>query len=704
MGQCIQKVSSINVQRDITFLSANSDAVIVKNNVVESTQNIGNSILINRVFDSGIWRCDVKYHSSPFGRKVGIVDASFSIPPNYEIGQDDKSAAFLSVFGPVQYNGKAIVGNSSWDNEDIVSIVLNLNRKPNFCHFFVNGIPQPCFVVNIPQKVRIGFHLTEPGGRIEVVALTLLRRWPVSLKQNDPHLAWIAQRSSLAMRTNQKLKEKEMSDEDEQLYHNSDNAVSVDETNKSRSLASSAEDSKSEIGEESKSLLEACDNSSENELSNSSKMIDDASLSQEGTENGALLSLSPLERLRKRKRESDGSSALSRSGWRVADNDDEEEMKIQSLEEEKRKMKEKQEMEEKERERKLEEAEITYRSVAYRTDSSPSLKTIEPLSLLIDSSSSSPIESDISSLPVSLSSSSSPVASPSSSSSSGSTSVPSPTISPSNDESLLLPKKSETFSVLEDVHSISVTSNVDPSYFVVRNENPSDPFSSTCFVFSPRTASASSASPSFASTSSSSQPYSSSSASSTSMPNPHSPNSAIPQSTSDTSSLPSLLSITLSPTCPSHATFVLSPFLTHSVWIAAFSFHNTSKNARVGIADESERKAASFPGDDVHSAAYRSDTGSLVHNKKFKEGNSKWADGSLVVVQVDLDSSPKTCHFFCDGIQQPISLKEIPVPIRFVVSLPPNASVTIHAIQRLSASASVSLPNSRVLSFVNKRT
>jgi hypothetical protein len=43
---------------------------------------------------------------------------------------------------------------------------------------------------------------------------------------------------------------------------------------------------------------------------------------------------------------------------------------------------------------------------------------------------------------------------------------------------------------------------------------------------------------------------------------------------------------------------------------------------------------------------------------------------SVVMVEADLDASPRTLHFFVDGYQQPILFMHIPQSINFAVCIP----------------------------------
>jgi hypothetical protein len=51
------------------------------------------------------------------------------------------------------------------------------------------------------------------------------------------------------------------------------------------------------------------------------------------------------------------------------------------------------------------------------------------------------------------------------------------------------------------------------------------------------------------------------------------------------------------------------------------------------------------------------------------EGNEAYDKASVVMLEADLDSSPRTLRFFVDGREQPFFVSNIPQSINFAVCL-----------------------------------
>jgi hypothetical protein len=59
--------------------------------------------------------------------------------------------------------------------------------------------------------------------------------------------------------------------------------------------------------------------------------------------------------------------------------------------------------------------------------------------------------------------------------------------------------------------------------------------------------------------------------------------------------------------------------------------------------------------------------GDLVYRGKFLPGNEPFAGIMRVMLEVDLDASPRTLRFFVDDREQPVFVTHIPQSITFAV-------------------------------------
>lgn len=60
-------------------------------------------------------------------------------------------------------------------------------------------------------------------------------------------------------------------------------------------------------------------------------------------------------------------------------------------------------------------------------------------------------------------------------------------------------------------------------------------------------------------------------------------------------------------------------------------------------------------------------SGLLFQDGTWKAGNARWGDGVFVSVEVNMDSNPRTCHFFHFDNQQKLFFENIPESIKFCV-------------------------------------
>ncbi|KAA6374643.1 MAG: putative NEK protein kinase, partial [Streblomastix strix] len=98
---------------------------------------------------------------------------------------------------------------------------------------------------------------------------------------------------------------------------------------------------------------------------------------------------------------------------------------------------------------------------------------------------------------------------------------------------------------------------------------------------------------------------------------------------------------------------------------------------------------------------YISHNGGLRHiNKDGIEGNARFEDNQKIAMEVNMDSTPRTLHFFVEGKQQPLSIINIPASVRFwICSLGSNSSFTLTQFQSRSSSSAKGVEGSKTLDW-----
>ncbi|KAA6389774.1 MAG: putative CMGC kinase, CK2 family [Streblomastix strix] len=89
----------------------------------------------------------------------------------------------------------------------------------------------------------------------------------------------------------------------------------------------------------------------------------------------------------------------------------------------------------------------------------------------------------------------------------------------------------------------------------------------------------------------------------------------------------------------------------------------------------------------------------FIQNSEIK-GNSRFEDNQKVALEVNMDSTPRTLHFFVEGIEQPLSVINIPASIRFwFYVMSSNSSFTLTQFQNLSSSSAKGVEGSKKLDW-----
>ncbi|KAA6359584.1 MAG: hypothetical protein EZS28_044889, partial [Streblomastix strix] len=89
-----------------------------------------------------------------------------------------------------------------------------------------------------------------------------------------------------------------------------------------------------------------------------------------------------------------------------------------------------------------------------------------------------------------------------------------------------------------------------------------------------------------------------------------------------------------------------------------------------------------------------SNGGSVVQESSYTDGNKKMKDGDLVLVEVNMDATPRTAHLFINGQQQPVFVSGLPESVQFWFFLNyAGGSVTVLSLKKLTASSVAQIPN-----------
>ncbi|KAK2948436.1 hypothetical protein BLNAU_16601 [Blattamonas nauphoetae] len=153
--------------------------------------------MANQLIETGYWRCELKFRDCLDPPRVGLVSAGVGIDHGYELGDDENSIAYFSMFGCLTTNYRVLVGNNSFTNDDVVMLEFNMTAFPRTCHFFINKVQQQQYIRNLPKVVCIAVMLPNKHSRVEILSL---HRYERPLARQLPHtmsIVW-AQRTLTA--------------------------------------------------------------------------------------------------------------------------------------------------------------------------------------------------------------------------------------------------------------------------------------------------------------------------------------------------------------------------------------------------------------------------------------------------------------------------------------------------------------------------
>ncbi|KAA6390669.1 MAG: hypothetical protein EZS28_013803 [Streblomastix strix] len=134
-------------------------------------------------------------------------------------------------------------------------------------------------------------------------------------------------------------------------------------------------------------------------------------------------------------------------------------------------------------------------------------------------------------------------------------------------------------------------------------------------------------------------------------------------------------------------------------------FEKSLTNLYIGIADSSvvfEADQAPQDGQYVDKTVTYASCGDIRHFQEDNKigGNNRYNDNQKVALEVNMDSTPRTLHFFVEGKEQPLSIINIPSSIRFFIStLHENATFTLTQFKSLSSSSAKGVEGSKKLDW-----
>ncbi|KAA6376969.1 MAG: hypothetical protein EZS28_027504 [Streblomastix strix] len=178
--------SSLTLEEEIPFaltstilnyiIPSKEDATENDDIIKHSDQNNQEcTVLIEEKINEGVWRFEGVFSNHEYANfMIGIADESCVFGAN-KLPQDDgnheKIVAFWNT-GEISHRFKHIEGNSEFKCGQKVAIEVNMEAKT--CHFFVDGVQQPKYVVGIPPSIRFWVNISWEGSSFEVLRLQIL--------------------------------------------------------------------------------------------------------------------------------------------------------------------------------------------------------------------------------------------------------------------------------------------------------------------------------------------------------------------------------------------------------------------------------------------------------------------------------------------------------------------------------------------------
>ncbi|KAK2960429.1 putative Transmembrane protein 222 [Blattamonas nauphoetae] len=106
------------------------------------------------------------------------------------------------------------------------------------------------------------------------------------------------------------------------------------------------------------------------------------------------------------------------------------------------------------------------------------------------------------------------------------------------------------------------------------------------------------------------------------------------------------------------------------VWRLELRFFNTDKVRSVGIVSAYMDIPPQYRlGSDASSVGYYGINGPIRYDKRWTATNQAFFDRDIIAIEVDMDTDPRSCVFWVNGVQQMLFARKIPDAVRFAFQL-----------------------------------
>ncbi|KAA6381184.1 MAG: hypothetical protein EZS28_023289 [Streblomastix strix] len=111
-------------------------------------------------------------------RWIGVASADLDIPEIYFPGLDEASVGYCGTDANVVHlienaNNKYIEGNEPYDNNDIVTLEVNMQpqKEKRTLHFFVKDKQQPISFVGLPDRIKFIVLRQQQGTAVTIISM-----------------------------------------------------------------------------------------------------------------------------------------------------------------------------------------------------------------------------------------------------------------------------------------------------------------------------------------------------------------------------------------------------------------------------------------------------------------------------------------------------------------------------------------------------
>eukprot|EP00770_Monocercomonoides_exilis_P000439 MONOS_436.1-p1 / transcript=MONOS_436.1 / gene=MONOS_436 / organism=Monocercomonoides_exilis_PA203 / gene_product=Nek2A / transcript_product=Nek2A / location=Mono_scaffold00007:75175-82654(+) / protein_length=1876 / sequence_SO=supercontig / SO=protein_coding / is_pseudo=false len=181
---------------ETAFLPLPIDGIVVKNKTVLWKARIPTMIYARGCVTEGIYRIDFRVKHGKDGVWCPVIGAACVPrlnPPTTCFGHDSASVSYYSQ-GACWVNNKAIAGNDTWKDGDVVGMEVNMKAR-RLC-FFVNGKRQKLFIKGIPNPIQFGVGLGQDGAEADLIKFEKLKKGKFKPSSDDQPVRWVLDGSS----------------------------------------------------------------------------------------------------------------------------------------------------------------------------------------------------------------------------------------------------------------------------------------------------------------------------------------------------------------------------------------------------------------------------------------------------------------------------------------------------------------------------